>query len=259
MGNLTLSTITIPSYTVLDLYGARLFQANATNLNLLINNDTSAGNTQIEIFGGIIDGNKANQTLDAVPYNTRNTINLTKCTNSSVHGCYIVNSNSSAIYFDKCTNISAIQNSIVSPRKIGVTAFGSTAGDGAYYWIQDNYINAVGENGVASIAETDLFIERNVIDTSTTVGINCNGIRIKIRDNYVKDATTQGIAIDPEGSYLGDHCEITGNFVDGAKTGGIGCNLAAGGDYLIVKNNKVKGGSVRTINYSTRHQVHPYS
>jgi parallel beta-helix repeat protein len=62
-GSYSLSTAwTIPSYTILDLYQAVLtIDANA-NCNIIENNDSAGGNTNIMVLGGILDGNKANQT-----------------------------------------------------------------------------------------------------------------------------------------------------------------------------------------------------
>jgi len=64
-GQFTIDTpIKIPSYTTLDLEGAYLKLADlfAYNEGLLRNEDFSAGNSYIDIIGGVIDGNKDNQT-----------------------------------------------------------------------------------------------------------------------------------------------------------------------------------------------------
>lgn len=57
----TAATIEIPSYTILDLVDAELTLANTSNTTMVTNSDAVGGNTNIEIFGGIIDGNKNNQ------------------------------------------------------------------------------------------------------------------------------------------------------------------------------------------------------
>ena len=61
-GDFTISKIIIPSICALDLREARLFQANSTNTVMIENADTTNGNVGIEIMGGLIDGNRANQT-----------------------------------------------------------------------------------------------------------------------------------------------------------------------------------------------------
>ena len=54
-------SILIPSYTTLDLSNAFLKLANGIDKNLITNADWNSSNTQIEIIGGILDGNKSNQ------------------------------------------------------------------------------------------------------------------------------------------------------------------------------------------------------
>jgi len=65
-GSFTLeNTITVPSYTVLDLTGAKLIAKDLLNANL-ITNDFSVATQYVDIIGGIIDGNKDNQTAGSV-------------------------------------------------------------------------------------------------------------------------------------------------------------------------------------------------
>ncbi len=56
----TAATLLIPSYTILGLDG-KVTLANAANCHMLQNSDTVGGNTQIEVRGGVWDGNKTNQ------------------------------------------------------------------------------------------------------------------------------------------------------------------------------------------------------
>ena len=53
----------LPSYTILDLTQAKLTLANATNKHLLRNSDSANGNTAIDLIGGILNGNGANQSV----------------------------------------------------------------------------------------------------------------------------------------------------------------------------------------------------
>ena len=61
IGNFTMGKITLPSYTRLDLLQAILLLAADTDDDMIENSDQVAGNSYIEIIGGIINGNKANQ------------------------------------------------------------------------------------------------------------------------------------------------------------------------------------------------------
>jgi len=60
------NTIKIPDYTILDLRQAYLKPADNANVDIIRNADTVNGNQQIEILGGIIDGNKANQSTSGI-------------------------------------------------------------------------------------------------------------------------------------------------------------------------------------------------
>jgi len=62
IGNYTIAApIAVPSYTILDLTEARLYLANGSNCNMIQNSDQVAGNTDIEVVGGILNGNRTNQ------------------------------------------------------------------------------------------------------------------------------------------------------------------------------------------------------
>lgn len=54
-------SIALPDYTRLDLSEARLVLADGTKEPMLTSSDSENGNHHIEIFGGILDGNKAGQ------------------------------------------------------------------------------------------------------------------------------------------------------------------------------------------------------
>lgn len=243
IGSPTVTQVTIPSYSAIDLIASKPIQGASANTNMFINNDTTGGNTQIEIFGGIIDGNKAGQSLDAANYNTRNTIMLQKVTDSSIHDTYILNSNSSGVYLRDCTNTKVFNNSIVTPRKLGLYHFATSAGAGKWTWFNHNYISNTGENFLAAQGVSDVWMDGNSCDTSGTTGININGSRIHILNNYLKDATTVGIVVSTEGDYTSDYSEVINNTVWEAKTGGISVNTAFISDYLTIKDNKCKGAT----------------
>jgi len=55
-----LTQISIPSYTILEIIGAWTMAA-GQNVSFIVNSDPTGGNTEIEVCGGKIDCNKANQ------------------------------------------------------------------------------------------------------------------------------------------------------------------------------------------------------
>jgi len=242
-GTFPITTLSIPSYCCLDLTDAVLTQANSTNLNMFINSDTSGGNTQIEVVGGNIDGNKAGQSLDSIPYNTRNAFNFTKVTDSSIHNSYIANANSSAVYLKDCTNVVVSQNSLVTPRKLGIFSDSSSLGASSFIWANNNYIANCSENFISSQGTTDMMMADNLCNTSGTTGINLNGDRNFVINNIVKGATFTGIATAIEGTYTSHDSQILGNIVTECKTGGISCGTANLNHRLQIIGNKVKGAT----------------
>jgi len=59
-GDFEITYLLIPSYTIIEIQGS-LKQADNTDYHCLVNADSNNGNTDIEIYGGEIDGNGANQ------------------------------------------------------------------------------------------------------------------------------------------------------------------------------------------------------
>ena len=78
-GDFVVSKINIPSFTVFNITEAKITQANSTNDFLFVNSDVTMGNTNIDIFGGYIDGNKSRRS--EIGSNDSNSIvHLKKCT-----------------------------------------------------------------------------------------------------------------------------------------------------------------------------------
>lgn len=244
IGPYSITTLTMPSYTLLDLRDARLTQAAATNLNLLINNDTSGGNTQIEIAGGILDGNKANQTADGTNYDTRNTVNLTKVTDSSVHDCHIVNSNSNAVFVGQSTNIKITSNNMVTPRKCGVRVDATSSSTaGAHVNVVNNYFYDLPESFFTACTTTDTLFQNNLCDICATNGVNITAPRTHILNNIIRTCDRAGVTFGGEASPFGagDYSEVIGNTIWECKGGGIFNGVTQGGDYVTIAFNTIKG------------------
>ena len=88
VGDFVLSQgIELSSYTILDLTHAKVKLKDGANVDVIVNSDTANGNTEVEIVGGIIDGNKANQSAGQ----TRRGIMLTKVTDFKINGVTVKN------------------------------------------------------------------------------------------------------------------------------------------------------------------------
>jgi len=60
------STIKLPDYTILELLG-KIKLEDGANVNMIQNSDTVGGNSHIIMKGGVLDGNRANQTASVRP------------------------------------------------------------------------------------------------------------------------------------------------------------------------------------------------
>lgn len=101
-GNYTgLYQIQIPNYTIVEVCGKLQAKANLDK-HFVTNNDHTNGNINIELYGGIIDGNGDSQTADM------DTIYFKMVSYSSVHDVYVfggarIVSDGEGIEFDECT------------------------------------------------------------------------------------------------------------------------------------------------------------
>lgn len=79
--------------------GATYTLANSSNSHAFENADTVGGNTNIQVVGLVIDGNKANQT------GAYHGIHLVNVTNSSFENCKVSNCVYNNVYLDSCNNV----------------------------------------------------------------------------------------------------------------------------------------------------------
>lgn len=169
--------LSIPSYTILDLSEAILSQANGADLfRLLYNSDPSGGNIAIDIIGGIIDGNKANQGSTSLG------INFNKVTNSHIYGTTLLNTYSETIFIANGSN-----------NTVGrVTVTGS------------------GKDGIVLSAETNSSIrdECNVSGSTESGLVLANTLSCKVLGNTSNSNTHHGI--DVAGASATDNI-ISGN------------------------------------------------
>jgi parallel beta-helix repeat protein len=102
VGGFTISTtIEIPSYTELDLTEAKITLDDLSDTHMIKNSDHVGGNTHIYITGGILDGNKAGQTVEAFSY-TKYGIFLQTCTFSEIEETFIYDVCEYGIELSKC-------------------------------------------------------------------------------------------------------------------------------------------------------------
>jgi len=93
-GNYTINgAITAPDYTILDFSDARITLADNSNCNMLENAGGASGNDEIDVVGGIWDGNKANQTAGSIFY-------FYNCDYITIDGCELRDSYYSGVFME---------------------------------------------------------------------------------------------------------------------------------------------------------------
>jgi parallel beta-helix repeat protein len=182
------NTISIPSYTVLDLQGAKLILGNNVNKTML-----SIGGHHIEILGGILYGNKTNNTSGDVIVSSGSYLDIL------VAG--------TKIFEVKGTGISFVYSSYVTITDCEVS--------GGYYGILlMNVDNALVEGNYIHDTDTASGI---VVQESSSGGSN----NIRIQGNYVYNAKTIGILARGSATYPSIRISIIGNITTNNKNDGI--------------------------------------
>ncbi len=260
LGNFLVTKVQIPSYTIFDFTGANIKQANATNDHCLVNSDTTGGNTQIEIRGGNLDGNHANQTPDDLDYNARNCIEFSHVTDSRITGVYEINSNGEGIMLHNSANIVVDSNYIKGAYKEGVGTTGDGAGQsGSKIIITNNMITNTGESFFGTLDTPDVVFANNYCDTCGTTGINFNGKGNVIANNIIKNFATWGIVTGTESTpeWHGDYSRVMNNTIicGTTGTGGIGFGISQPVSDVIVIGNYIEGWSGYTGSASSGYGI----
>ena len=266
------TTLLLPSYITLEIQGS-LIASDGLDNSLIANiagwgidpyDAPPTRNTDIEICGGLIDGNKDGQSS---PTDGKCTIAMHGVDNLYIHNIIMIDGwtenirtsfadnviitnnmiNRSAddgIAINKLTSNAIVTNNIVSFAGLGVS-YGAPVGieiqDGSYNVIvANNYIYNCSSGGIQVSTHTDepichlINIYNNIIDNGP-VGIAISGVsgrlaeRIIVSANTITNTTSSGITA----SYL-THAEITNNFV---STNYFGLRIYYTNSYLKVSNN----------------------
>jgi parallel beta-helix repeat protein len=219
------SSIDLNSYTTLDMRGARLTLDNSADEDVIKNKD--ANNTYIDIIGGVIDGNQANQTaaqvisgiyFDTVTYGNIMGVTITnplrfgiRIDDSSfyntVTNCYIDDSDEQAgLYLGPGCQFNRITNVHVQDSFAGISLNGAV--------VHNTFTNCVVYNGDGVGFTLYNGADRNAF--SSCVAVNCG--------QAIPGGESGG------GFYLEDECDNNtftgcvsqGNAEDGFTVNGIG-------------------------------------
>lgn len=163
------ATLLLYDYTLLDLTSARITLADNSDCDMIANQDQDAGNTTIEIRGGILDGNSANNAGTIVG------IRLDHIEYSMVFDCMVYDCNLDGIRFEyaEYCNIQGCQSS-------GNGQHGIMVHDHSYYnTIEDNICYDNGNHGIS----LERYVEYNNIEGNLVMG-NVKGLVLEVPPNY---------------------------------------------------------------------------
>lgn len=189
--------VSVPSYTILDMSGAELTVGTPSappSLIVIGNSTPVAGNTQIEIVGGILDANGENQAIV-----------LHNCTDSIVKDVTVIDPHNEGILLNDCERSSidtclAYNTEVGHPDADGFKLYGGCIDSR----IHDCIARDMGFDEVVTTACgievqscTSCSIKGNKIINSAAAQIQLEGISsdILIEGNILRDGNETGIAI----------------------------------------------------------------
>lgn len=192
-GNFTISTkVTLASNLILDLRQSKFILANNVNDNMF---DTVATKNNIDIFGGVLDGNKTNQASGNILR-----VQGTTSDNIKIIGTIFQNAKTWSIH------MSDVANTIISQ------CIFNTCGDRNIVIDRSNNIRIVENLLTANGANASILVNAAGADIS----------KIEIENNIIKNAFLYGILFD--GTFSMYDCKISGNLIDTTGQSGICIN-----------------------------------
>jgi len=199
--------ITIPSYTILEILG-KLKLKDGANCDMFDNSDQTAGNSNIKVLGGELDGNKANQTGDSRAIH----FDGTAVTDSIVAGMKIhdfkhVSAQYVALRMVNCTNMRILNN-----------------------YVYDN-----DRGGLEFTYGSDNWAVNNRFKNNTLLGINL----WDTEKAHIHHNTCEGGTFGIENYLTAHYCEITDNTCISQTDNGIVFRINSASKYNIVKGNTV--------------------
>jgi len=210
------NAIKIPSYTRLIIDG-KITLANTSNKNLIENYDLVNGNTEIEICGGILDGNGANQSNG-----TSKVFYFKKVNGLKISGLTAKQGRDSNLLLEQVASVTGEHKDVIIEQCIFDTTY--------YSYIYNVTIGVV-EN---------LIVRNNIIRNGAHVGLGVSSSKkVIVESNIIYSNALSAIYVEPLGTpeeilIKGNHCRSNGDL-------GIGSSGSI--DNLIIVENVVKSNT----------------
>jgi len=224
--------IRIPSYTILEILG-KVKLANNVNAIMFDNDDYSGGNSDIEIIGGELDGNKANQT-------TGHGIYFNNVSRVIIRGIYVHNCKDDGIKLESCSEAFISEALIESNDGNGLVlktttdsqitdivsnSNGSgTVGEGLYIHtnslrnrVENSEFNSNNKTGITiSITSTNNQMVNCIVKGNGDSGILTKSQKLSLIGIIGIDNTYDGITLDADSDYS---TIVGGVFYDNKRNG----------------------------------------
>ncbi|NVM23725.1 MAG: right-handed parallel beta-helix repeat-containing protein [Desulfobacterales bacterium] len=251
-GKFTISApLLLPSYTILDLSKAVITLADASDCDMIRNAEIVAGNTQIEVIGGILGGNGANQGALIL-----RGINLIKVSSLSLDSVQVNNvgkdgTASVGIMADQCTNGVIGNCTVKDASNYGISLWRSRHMRVSHGYAENNG-RAVGGHQYAVTGDVteqtaDVTLDGNiaVLKQNTQNGFQCYHSRRIVIDGNVVLGDPAGL----DGIRMGDcyHMIVSANLLYNL-TAGMGVKDATAG-YNPAKYVKIVDNIIDTAGY----------
>jgi hypothetical protein len=198
-GDFIFPQIFIPSFTILDLTESQVFQTSGTNANFISNLDQTNGNNNIEIIGGVVDGNKIGNSAGGSE-DSQSMVYFKKCSRVWLHHGLYKNGDFHNIRFRDCTeDIRVTEISSLDPRHehIADHAQGTTQGSCHDHIFANNYFENIisGQSYITTINVSDVVIANNTCHGmhGGTSSFAINGLRSVIVNNIIASGDGYGI------------------------------------------------------------------
>lgn len=236
--------ISIPSYTALNCVEAKLTQG-VSNFNMIANADLTNGNSDIEIIGGIFDGNKAGQSAGGSE-DTQSMIRFEKCSRVHIHDGTFKNGDFHNIRLRYCPGPVTITNIIsMDARHEHISAHSHDVAANDYIIANSTFTG--GQTPIATVNVADCIIANNHA-SGTLDGTSCiapNGRRTIVIGNTLLNISGWGILTSQAVGANFDTSDsiIANNIIKTATKHAIAVASAQPGSNIIVKGNIVDGVS----------------
>ncbi len=244
------ATINIPSYTILEIQG-KLTLNNSVN-DQLLQNSNLGGNTQIEIFGGEIDGNGANQSYTAADLEL---ISLHKVTNCIIHDIYLHDATHRSIDIRAFSDHVIVHDVIIRQPDSSYNSVGIMILDSSNITLNGGIISA-SDDGIALVSEAEgAYLHHITINNFILSSTNANPFRanqanasidlgrtVYARYINLNDVTISGVRTNSKGMSLFFPSRST-SYLEDSTFSNITINDIHGKDGIYLKN-------IRRCNFS---------